>query len=149
MKSLEKWQRRLQHPHFIFSAENPVVEPEARIATTRLASMLQAFGYVVGVIDGVYGGKAEQSLIVWLKHPDDEQALREFAKLLGQESYIKSDGTNHTMIYVNGERANKIVWGKGTEWFREEDKPEDCYSEIAKGVYFKYLFDWDTNGQFS
>jgi hypothetical protein len=142
LQEFKKSKSAFEKPHFIFSAENPVTEPQLKMSTDEVLSHLRQMGEHAEKIQGVYG-KPEQS--IFIHQPKNLEKLHEFAKKLGQESAIHSTDGKHEMHYYNGLNAGKIRHGLGTQTFSE--KPEDYYSTMldpsGKEIHFSHNFDWD------
>jgi hypothetical protein len=127
-------------PHILFSVEQPYHPTKYKINHGAFFNKLKQKGFDVDHVSGKYGGK-ENSIVV--KNPTPEQAsyINKVSQKLGQDSVIHSDGLNHKMLYLNGEKAGKYHIGQGTNIHEKE--PEDFYSTTSLGTHFTHNFDFD------
>lgn len=126
-------------PHSLMSAENPLFPVKSKLSNSEAVQKLRDMGEDAHATVGSYG-KPENSMIIY--HPKNQKAIEDFARDLGQESIIHSDGANHKMVMVNGENAGKHHPGQGTQWHAQ--KPEDYYTVLPDGRIFTHDFDFNT-----
>ena len=127
-------------PHFIFSAENAMHPANLEMSHDDALEFLKNKGYRAEGMDGKYG-KEEKSIIVHNPPKTSLRHLNEFARNLGQDSSIVSDGYDHEMHYLNGSKAGKHHKGQGT--VLHQDAPHDYYSTLEDGTHFSHGFDFD------
>ena len=127
-------------PHFIFSAENAMHPANLEMGHEDALEFLKNKGYRAEAMDGKYG-KEEKSIIVHNPPKSSLRHLNDFARNLGQDSSIVSDGYNHEMHYLNGDKAGKHHKGQGT--VLHQDAPTDYYSTLEDGTHFSHGFDFD------
>lgn len=143
-KKIKKSEEDVSHdflkPHTMFSVENPYHPAKTSITHEDMLAKLKNKGFDAEHINGKYGNK-ENSIIV--KNPTEKQReiLNHIARKLGQDSIIHSDGKNHKMLYLHGEKAGQHAKGSGTQIFQKE--PEDFYSTTSSGTHFAHNFDFD------
>jgi hypothetical protein len=126
-------------PHTIFSVENPYHPQKFKASHDEVVSKLNKMGFKAESVKGKYG-KEEKSVIV--KNPSDNQKkyIEKIAHGLGQDSVIHSDGKNHKMLFLHGEKAGGYHKGSGTNFHSK--KPEDFYTELEDGTSFSHNFDF-------
>jgi hypothetical protein len=127
--------------HIIFSAENSPYPNKVRSNATheQVLSHLRARGEDAHEVQGHYGSP-ERSIII--HNPKAPDKIKRMAHMLGQESVIHSDGTNHRLEYLHGEHAGKHVKGTGTVW--HINKPGDLYTSLPDGRHFTHNLDFST-----
>lgn len=143
-KKLKKNEEDSSHdflkPHTMFSVENPHHPTDRSVKHEDMINKLKKEGFDAEHINGKYNNK-ENSIIV--KNPDERQRsiLNHIARKLGQDAIIHSDGKNHQMLFLNGEKAGQHIKGVGTQVFEQE--PENFYSTTQSGTHFAHNFDFD------
>jgi len=141
-KSEESHPLKNQKPHLIFSTENPMHSAEYEMPHEDMVHYLKSKDYKVHELKGKYGGKDEKSIMVEDIKPHQAKSIMKYAKYLGQDSAIYSDGKgSHELHYLNGVNANKHHKGFGTSL--PLVKPEDNYSEMEDGTVFSHSFDFE------
>jgi hypothetical protein len=127
-------------PHSMFSVENAHHPTQFSATHEKMLNKLKEKGFDVEHLNGKYGNE-ENSILV--KNPSERQksVLNHLARKLGQDSIIHSDGKNHEMLYLNGEKAGQYVKGSGI--VIHEQKPDDFYSTTSSGIHFSHNFDFD------
>ena len=128
-------------PHYIFSAENAMHPAKLTMSHEDTLSFLNEKGYNAESMDGKYGEK-EKSIIVHNPPKHSLRHLHDFARNMGQDSSIVSDGHNHEMHYLNGDKAGKHHKGKGT--VQHQTEPHDYYSTLEDGTHFSHGFDFES-----
>jgi len=130
-----------RRPHFIFSVEEPRYEQKLKMDHDKAVNFLRQKGYKVEEMGGRYGGLDERSIVVHDVPEESIGKLHQFAKDLGQESSIHSDGSSHSMLYHGGENAGMHVRGQGTNFHK--NPPEDYFSTLSDGTIFTHNFNMD------
>lgn len=140
MKKSEKISHFFTQPHSIFSVENPYHPTSHSISHEDMMNKLKNKGFDIEPLKGKYGNE-ENSIVV--KNPSEQQknVLNHIARKLGQDSIIHSDGQNHQMLYLHGEKAGKHLKGVGTQIHNQQ--PDDFYSTTTSGTHFTHNFDFD------
>lgn len=127
-------------PHVIFSAEQPYHPAKLDMNHEQAVKFLSDKGYDVEEMKGKYGGE-ERSILVHNPPKNTHRHLVDFARNLGQDSAIVSDGHKHEMHYLHGDKAGLHHKGEGT--VLHQDAPEDYYSTLHDGTHFTHGFDFD------
>lgn len=127
-------------PYVLFSVEQPYHPTKYKINHEAFVNKLKQKGFDVEHVDGKYGGK-QNSIAVKNPTPEQTNYVNKISQKLGQDSVIHSDGLNHKMLYLNGEKAGKYHAGQGT--IVHEKEPEDFYSTTGSGTHFTHNFDFD------
>lgn len=127
--------QKIQGPHMIFSAENPMHPVKVQGTHKEVLSSLQHAGEDAHEVQGKYG-KPEKSIIVY--QPKSPEHIAELAHSLGQDSHIESDGTNHLIHYNHGEKAGQADAASGTVFHDHE--PDNNYTKLPDGTIFTYRF---------
>lgn len=127
-------------PHFIFSAEKPYHPANLEMSHEDAIKFLSDKGYDVEEMEGKYGEK-ERSILIHNPPKTTHRHLMNFARNLGQDSAIISNGYDHEMHYLNGPKAGMHHKGKGT--VLHQDAPADYYSTLNDGTHFTHAFDFD------
>ena len=130
--------------HFLFSAENPTVEPKLKMSHEQVLELLRDKGYKAESIKRLYGGKPEKSILIHRPNRKSIRHLQNLARDLGQESSIYSNGYRHEMHFHNGPNTGQHIKGQGTNFHRKNHLPQDNYSSLNDGTHFTHNFDFNT-----
>lgn len=127
-------------PVAILSGENPRFKGEAS-GNEALRADLDAMQLPYENVLGHYGSP-EPSVIV---HGISKDAAMQLGKKYGQESIIHGQDGRHKLIYTNGPNEGLAHHGTGTHeaWTKEQGPPEDYWTQLPSGHYFRLHFDWD------
>lgn len=127
-------------PVAILSGENPKFKGEAS-GNEALRADLDAMQLPYENVLGHYGSP-EPSVIV---HGISKDAAMQLGKKYGQESIIHGQDGRHKLIYTNGPNEGLAHHGTGTHeaWTKEQGPPEDYWTQLPSGHYFRLHFDWD------
>ena len=123
----------------IISGDNPLgTSPKHnKTGNQSLAQDLYNSGYKAIDIQGTYGGKIDNALLVL---NISLQASTNFARTYGQESFIWSDGRIDGTFLIFTETGNAFQALSITTV-----KGKDDYTYVpALEIYFSYNFDWGT-----
>ena len=130
----------LNTAHFLFSAENPHVEPKLKMNHKQVLATLKKQGYPAEEVQGKYG-QPETSIMVHGIKEKHVAPLMKLAKDLGQESAIVSNNGRHQAHYLNGEHEGQMAVGEGTQIHDKE--PDNFYTKMKNGTTFTHNIDWD------
>lgn len=142
--SLSKKGEPYRQSHIILSADQPYHPTETNMDHDSVKAMLEGKGYDVESMKGKYGG-LERSLLIKNPPKHSHKHFYELARKLGQDSLIFSNGYDHELHYVNGDKAGKHLKGQGTTIHNQE--PEDFYSTLEDGTHFTHLMGDDLHTQ--
>ncbi len=126
-----------RQPHFIFSVGNPLYQAKNTMDHGKVMEFLTDKGYKAESMSGKYGNE-ERSILVHNPPHKAVKHLQQFAKDLGEESSIYSNGYDHELHYHNGENAGLHAKGQGTAFHKQA--PQDFYSTLQDGSHFTHNF---------
>jgi len=127
----------LDHPHYIFSVENPQVKTDSPKITHEdaIKSLSNHGDSNVYPVVGVWGGNRENSILVSKPTDKQKQMIRDLSVSQGQECHIESDGQNHLLRY-HPELGGVVTHSTGTDVL-PSDHP-DSFTQLPDGTKFRH-----------
>lgn len=125
-------------PHALLSGDNPYHPRKIPGNNASVAAALRAMGEDAVETKGSYGAPEDSIMI---RNPKDHQKIMDLARDHGQDAVLFSDGENHKMTYLHGDKAGKYNPGRGTTF--HATKPDDYYTIHPDGRFFTHNIDFD------